>query len=545
MLCAPARICNAVSCEKYLFKEKADALGVTHCKCGKPFTTITYKPLPRGGNRPSSRAQGGPRAKAKAQAKPKSRPQAKAKAEPQRPWRKPQAGGTSSPAEQRSSGDGGHLIHKVDIKRTGDDVYAWTSLQEYTKAFPKFADLHDLAEKNVQHALAQKAQAMPPTQRVDHLRRRLKVETEELRKRRSVVEDTEAEIQRLRARLKHEEEGRDAQEVRVQQLGRELQQAEAALPTASTPKPVGRQLPDGDQGVEELLEQAKVIMDRKALSGRMTTEQREEYGSYDKGIRLLNKELEQERDAKADQEAADHKMALEMQRQEVQVGKHARDDFAHDARGDTQMDGRSGVAEEDDGFQNRRSRCRRAGASGPSARTLSPTGQASLSAPVVPDATPARGRVPVCPPGRRQEPGTSSATPQPSEGGAGMGPVGPLATVPRPKTPERRQDRARSPRRPAGEGTPADPKATGSLGTPADTHPAEPSGARQAVVREDDVMTSEVSSLSSKQGSREASPAAGGTACTVHKTSAIGLTSAENPGATEQPNERGGASTLT
>ncbi len=524
-MCAPARSCNSANCNQWLYQYKADALGETHCKCGRPFTSITYKPLPRGGNRSNSRAQSGPRAKAKAKAKPKVRPQAKAAAEPRRPWHKP-PGETSSSSGQRS-GDGEIHIHKVDPRRATDDVYAWTGLQEFTKAFPIFSELHGLAEKNLQCALAQKAQALPPTQRVDHLRKRLKVETEELRKRTSVVENTEAEIQGLRERLKLAVEGRDAQDARVQQLGRELQQAEAALPTASaTPKQVGRQLPEGDQEIADLMAQVQAILDKKAISGRMTTEQREEYASYDKGIRLIDKELVQERADREDQEAADRKLAFEMQKQEVQLGKHARNDFVHDARGDAHMDEKPGGTAEDDGFQQRRSRCRRGGASGPAARTLSPTRKDSAAASVESATRPARGRVPVCPPGRKQESGMPSATPQPSDA-ADKSPLGPLATVPRTRATERRQD-SRSPRRPAA-GTPADSQAKGSLGTHAETQ-QEPKGAPQAAVREDDVMTSEVSSLSSKQVSRETSPAADGRAATVHTTAATGLTSEDNRG---------------
>ena len=528
-LCAPARICNAVSCEKYLFKDKADTLGITHCKCGRPFTHITYKPLPKGGNRSSSRAQEGPSAKARAKAKAgaKARAQAKPKAAPRRPWQPPQ-GDTSSPTGQRSGGGDVH-VHRVDPRRAADTVYTWTALQEYTKEFPLFSELHGLAEKNLQCALAQKAQAMPPTQRVDHLKKRLKVETEELRKRTGAVVDTEAELQNLRERLKLAVEGRDAQAARVQQLEGELQQAEAALPTTTAgPKPVGRQVQDSDQEVVDLLNLVHVKLNRKAISGRMTTDQWEEYIQYDKGIRLIDKELTEERQEREDQEAADSKLAFEMQKREVQLGKHARDDFAHDAGGDAHMGAKPGDAE-NDGFQQRRSRCRRGRTSGPAARTLSPTRRDSPVAPVEPAVRPARGRVPVCPPGRKPESGdpsaTSSATPQPSVA-EDKGPLGPLATVPRART-DRGRD-SRSPRRPAA-GTPANPQAKGSLGAG----------------RDDEVMTSEVSSLTSKPGSREASPAAGGTGATVQTTAATGLASEDNQGATEQPNQGGGASAYT
>jgi hypothetical protein len=71
----------------------------------------------------------------------------------------------------------------------------------------------------------------------------------------------------------------------------------------------------------------------------------------------------------------------------------------------------------------------------------------------------------------------------------------------------------------------------------------EPNDMLSAAARGDEAATSEVaSSLSSLNGSREASPAARDTPAPVQTTSAAGLASEEKPGETEQPNERGGAS---
>jgi hypothetical protein len=216
------------------------------------------------------------------------------------------------------------------------------------------------------------------------------------------------------------------------------------------------------------------------------------------------------------------------------------------------MDGGPDGAVEDDGFQQRLSRCRRTGATSAAqaTRTISPTGLPSTAAQ---DAwqqakKKGKGRVPVCPPSRTHEPGTSSAAPQLSGVAAATGPVGPLATVPRGRTPERRPDRARSPRRPQATGTPATTGESGSLADPVVALPREePDDMLSAAARGDEAATSEVaSSLSSLKCSREASPAApDAQTAPVQIPPATGPPLEENPGGSAQPNERGGASALS
>jgi hypothetical protein len=113
-----------------------------------------------------------------------------------------------------------------------------------------------------------------------------------------------------------------------------------------------------------------------------------------------------------------------MQKKEIQLGgKHPRDDGLHDPQGD-QMDCRD-EAVDNEGFQQKPSRCRRTGTPAQATRTpLSTTEQQSTA---TQDAAAASASA-----------SASSATVQPSEQA-----VGPLATVPR----GRNQERDRTPRR--------------------------------------------------------------------------------------------------
>ena len=278
----------------------------------------------------------------------------------------------------------------------------------------------------------------------------------------------------------------------------------------------------------------------------MPSEMREEYKSYEKGFTVIHSELLEAQEAKAAQEEEDHKMALELQKREAQLGKHARDDFHHDPVGDARMDDEHN-GEMEDGFQLRQTRCRRSGAASAQTRTTPTTEQSSgVHAPAQQAKPKGTGRVPVCPP-RAQDPGMSSATPQTSGVAGDAGPRGPLATVPRGRTPERRPDRARSPRRPPAAGTPSTTRESGSFANPtASQRQEEVCDPLDAAARGDEAPTSEVpSSLSSLHGSREASPEAAPQETAPQATTTTGLPGAGEPDGTEQPNQRGGASTLS
>ena len=123
-MCSLARTCNSATCKKWLWKDRADARGETHCECGRPFTQEVFKPLPRraqSGTRTAAdrngRAQAAPKAKAKPGAKPKAEP--KAKATPA-PWRRERQDATSSSTSPPSAA---YLLTRgTAAKAATDDV---------------------------------------------------------------------------------------------------------------------------------------------------------------------------------------------------------------------------------------------------------------------------------------------------------------------------------------------------------------------------------------------------------------------------------------
>jgi hypothetical protein len=326
---------------------------------------------------------------------------------------------------------------------------------------------------------------MPPAQRVDHLRKRLRSAEEELARRSRAVDATEAEVDALQARLKLEVESRDDFSSKIDDLRVELQDAEDKLPRPSGPKKVGRQLPLGHQGVVERLREVRDLLIRES-GGALTTDVTADFDKYASAIVDLHQECSDAKAAKEAQVASDAKMAFRLQVAEScshSGAKHARDDTHHDEQGDGLMgDG----ADQGDGEAERNDEWQKVGKKG-------------------------KGRVPVCPPSKPQEPGTSSAASLLLGAGAAAD-----STVPsRGRTPERRPDRARSPRRPQATGTPATSGESGTLAQPVveptrvelGTPPGAPPPDPLSAAARGDVTPAVSSSLSSLVNSREASPA--------------------------------------
>jgi hypothetical protein len=69
---------------------------------------------------------------------------------------------------------GASRVHKVDAKRVKDPVYGWAFIEEVAKEFPFLSAVEELAGRSKQQALKEKAGALPPAQRVEHLKKRLK-----------------------------------------------------------------------------------------------------------------------------------------------------------------------------------------------------------------------------------------------------------------------------------------------------------------------------------------------------------------------------------
>jgi hypothetical protein len=335
----------------------------------------------------------------------------------------------------------------VDEKRIKDPVYKW---ELYSKLARQAQDdeFLKLAQANMEAAMREKANALPPTQRVDHLRKRLRLAEEELGNRAHTVEMTEIEIDKLQARLKLEVESRDDFYDKVADLRVELQAAEAQLPKPEGVRPVGRQVQSGDLGVVERLRELRELLVREA-GGGLTSELSDDFDRHATAIAEMHQECREVKASKEEQMAEDVKLAVKLQAQELsfQVGsKHARCDARHDEKGDGIMADASAMqqaAEDEEPWQQQRHQKRRGKGSG----------------------------VPTCPPASASAAATSSGAQLRSSERV----MGPIATAPRGRSDERRSDRDRSPRRPKAAGTPAAAAEAGSLAPPAQgTPPGSP-----------------------------------------------------------------------
>ncbi len=272
--CQEVLRCDDITCKAWRYKATAEQRGETHCLCGRPFHRTEFRPI-GGVERAASRGQAQAKAKAKAGAKAKAKAQAARHAAGPRaqgqepPWRRPRAGSrTRSPTGGRSGGrraaSGGAAaesnriitIH-VDPKRTGDPLH---QAETYLNVARGFGDetLLAQAQANKQKALKAKADSLSPRQRAEHLRKHARQAEEDLTRRHNAVESTEMEIDVLQARLKIEVEERDDQENVVQDLKIELQRADDQIrDTVASPRPVGRQVQGGNDGLVKALEQIK------------------------------------------------------------------------------------------------------------------------------------------------------------------------------------------------------------------------------------------------------------------------------------------------
>ena len=277
--CEEVLRCKNINCKEWRYKATAEQKGETHCICGSPFHRTEYRPV-RGSDRAASRGQAQAKAKAKPGAKAKAYPKAQAARDAagprtqgqEPPWRKTREGsrtrsltGGRSGVRRAASGSSaveGHAL-RVDARRVKDPVCKWDVLASVARDFGDDA-LLEQAETSKQQALKAKADAMPPNQRVEHLRYRLRQAEEELVRRNNTVESTEIEIDGLQARLKIEVEERDTQEDVARELKLELQHAEDQLITQAEQKPVGRQVRSGNDGLVMLLKEVKAHLTRTA-----------------------------------------------------------------------------------------------------------------------------------------------------------------------------------------------------------------------------------------------------------------------------------------
>ncbi len=127
--------------------------------------------------------------------------------------------------------------------------------ETYASVARHFGDkeLLQLAEANRMRALKAKAAQMPPSQRVEHLQKRLREASDELKRR--VQEATEEQIHHLQERLREEVVAVDDQRDVQDTIRKELDDAELQIPPKGRPLPTGLQVHPGDRSDELSFEQ--------------------------------------------------------------------------------------------------------------------------------------------------------------------------------------------------------------------------------------------------------------------------------------------------
>ncbi len=218
--------------------------------------------------------------------------------------------------------------------------------------------LHTLEHRR-RTALRAKATSLPPKQRIEHLQKRHREATAELKKLITAQAATESEIRLLQARSKEQYDAVEDQRELVEDIRVTLENAELDLPPTAAPKQVGRQLHPCDLGAA--IKKASIPEILEALSGKYS----EEYGgeladvvgrrtmqSFDM-LHSAHEELSENRRTVKAQVEADRKAALKLHQeinlQGVQSGDKRGREGHVDQAGDERMN-RSEVQDvEDDG----------------------------------------------------------------------------------------------------------------------------------------------------------------------------------------------------
>ncbi len=193
--------CGRADCGGFRWSDIADERGERHCtKCGGQFPKRPVRmpfcrkgpPSTLGGKGagqvPDAQASASGAAAAKAKAKAKTKAQPSSQEQP-RPWN------IFSATGERSASEGGGDL-RLDPKRASDDIHRLEAYSWVARFFGDKEVLQNL-EANRRKALQAKADKMPPSQRVDHLKKRYKEAMDELRKLIAAQEATDAEIRKL------------------------------------------------------------------------------------------------------------------------------------------------------------------------------------------------------------------------------------------------------------------------------------------------------------------------------------------------------------
>ncbi len=188
------------------------------------------------GQEPGAKASASGQAAAQAKAKAKAKARAPSQDRARWPWTKP-----SATYEQSEAG----TLLRLDPRRVDDDVYKQEILGSVARHFRDQPALQDSVARRRQ-AMREKADRLPPQQRVEHLQKRHKEAMTELRQLIEAQAATEAQLHQLQARSREQYEAVEDQRDVVEELREALERAEMDVPPKGKPKAVGRQLHPSD-----------------------------------------------------------------------------------------------------------------------------------------------------------------------------------------------------------------------------------------------------------------------------------------------------------
>ena len=440
VLCDEVLRCDNVTCTKWRYKGVAEEKGETACLCGRPFTRTELRRQPR--------AMAKPEAKAKAQAKPKATAKAKAKAQAADKGAGPQ--GDRRPPWQRTRSATGQpsapyqLTAERAAKAAKDDVALAEEMLGWTRTIGRQEQVQ-WAESQVKRAQEARDSALPPPDRLQRLREQ-RAEAEKTRiERENAVAVTEQEIYDMERRL-HDERAEVADiRTRLEKLDADIEQVELQIPPARDADADEAATPRPHKLTEFLMKSEKML--NQLHGGDFPAEL---HGHITASLTWLNNVgtyFDQQRREREAQVASDARLAKAIAEKEAQ--KHDYEEEDVDATGDGDFT---------EVLHRGRAKKGKGNAKGKGWRretTRSPTGQrCGGGADIGPLAT--MGLMPPPPP------------PPPPERGreprAASEPRGP------------RDERRRSPRRPQGGGTPAQPGAgaEGTIASPTEAPSAPP-----------------------------------------------------------------------
>ena len=434
---------KCLHCTGFRWADTAELLGETHCLCGKKFPRAPIcMPFYRKGPPSTLRGKGARQpldagavhhratAVAKAKAAPKAKAKAKAAAQERtRPWRE-----TSSAPKQPS--DGARVL-RLDPKRATDEVYKIEMYAEVARHCNDTNVLQNLGQSR-RMALRAKAAGLPLRQRIDHLQRRHRETTAELKQLLAAQAATEQEIGKLQDKRQEQMRAVESQKELVDDVREALESAELELPPAATPKTVGRQLQHSD--LAATFKGASIPALLEALSGKYSEEFGEDIADVIgrrtmQGFDLLHSvhdELQEHRRTVKEQIEADRRTATrlhqELNMQGVQTGDKREREGPLDRNGDERMNRVDGDSDAD-------------------YEQAYPPWQVAT--------------------GRKKGKGRVEPSDPSPAGLRSALPIGPLATAPRAGVGgNASQARDRSPRRPSAPGTPAAASESGTLRRP-------------------------------------------------------------------------------